>query len=156
MKATEDTIGMTITICSSAAFYKDLFPIMEELEKRGYTVFIPSTAYRMKESGNYDDLHYKTWYDNPDDFSRKTFLMQEHLGCIDKSDAILVVNHEKKGVPGYIGGNVLLEMFYAWIHKKPIYVLNRVGKELPLYEEVLGMTPVFLGGDLSKLQLSEQ
>lgn len=147
---------MTITLCSSATFYKELFPIKETLEKRGCEVLVPLTAEKMKQNGNFNEMEYKTWYDNPDDFAQKTFLMQEHLKCIDKSDAILVVNHEKKGVTGYIGGNVLLEMFYAWINKKPIYVLNPVGKELSLYEEVLGMTPIFLDGDLSKLQLSEQ
>ena len=144
---------MKLAVCSSAAFYENLFPIKDELEGRGHTVLLPEVAHTMQKEGNYNDRHYKTWYDNPDDFTKKAELMQKHLDCIDTSDAIVVINHEKNGVSGYIGGNVLLEIFYAWLNKKPIFILNPVEKTLPLYEEVLGMSPIFLDDDLSKIPL---
>lgn len=143
---------MKIVICSSGNFYKELFPIKEELEKMGHEVVVPRTAHTMKETGNFNIADYKTWYDNPSHFSKKTDYMNWHLEEIKKGDVVLVVNLEKNGVGGYIGGNVLLEIFYAWLDKKPIYILNDVPKELPLYEEVFGMNPVILDGDLSKIR----
>ena len=69
-----------------------------------------------------------------------------------KGDVILVLNLEKNNISGYVGGNVLLEMFYGWINKKAIFLLNPVEKELPLYEEIMGMTPIILNGDLSQIK----
>lgn len=143
---------MKITICSSAAFYKDIFPTKEKLEKLGFDVLIPLTAEKMKKNENFEVSEYKTWYDNPDDFNKKTFLMKSHLSEIEKGDVILVLNLKKNNISGYVGGNVLLEMFYGWINKKVIFLLNPVEKELPLYEEVMGMTPIILNGDLSQIR----
>jgi len=43
--------------------------------------------------------------------------IREHWGIIEKSDAVLVLNYEKYGIPGYIGGNSFLEMGFAYILK---------------------------------------
>ena len=64
---------------------------------------------------------------------------------------VLVVNPEKKGVPGYIGGNTFLEMGFAHILNKPLYVLHEI-PELSYASEILGMQPVMLNGDLEKLR----
>ena len=146
---------MKITICSSAAFYKDIFPIKEELEKLGFEVLIPIAAEKMKESRNFKVSDYKTWYNNPDDFEKKAFLMKNHINKVKEGDAVLVLNLKKNNVSGYVGGNVLLEMFYGWINKKAIFLLNPVEKELQLYEEVMGMTPIILNGDLSQIAKSK-
>lgn len=34
------------------------------------------------------------------------------------SDAILVLNYDKKGIKNYIGGNTLMEMGFAHVHDK--------------------------------------
>jgi hypothetical protein len=143
----------TITICSSAAFYKQALECMDELESKGYTVIVPSTAHKMRESGNYTEMDYKTWYKNEDEFHRKTRLMDEHFEAVAKSDAILVVNDKKHGIDGYIGPNVTMEIAVAYWLKKPIYILNKVGKDVGLYEEVVGMNCSFIEGDLSKITL---
>ncbi len=142
-----------ITICSSASFYGRALEIEEELVKKGFRVSIPSTAYKMKQSGDFEVDHYKTWFRNPDDYPVKAERMREHNNKIVEGDAILVVNEEKKGMPGYIGGNVLMEMAIAFHCGKPIYVLNPVLDSSPFYEEILGMGPIFLFGDLTKIVL---
>lgn len=63
------------------------------------------------------------------------------------------MNNEKNGVLGYIGGNVLMEMTIAFHFKKPIFIVNDISEDLPLKEEVYGMQPVFLNGDLSKIKI---
>ena len=122
-----------------------------KLEKRGFKVKIPHTANKMKKSGDFDIKTYKTWFKNPNDYRKKTKLMRQHFKKVLECDAILVLNHEKNGVEGYIGGNGLMEMALAFHYRKPIYVLNPVFDTSPFYEEILGMNPIFLNGELLKL-----
>lgn len=141
-----------IAICSSASFYRDVLTIQEELKKLGFSVKIPSTANKMRRSSDFDVTHYKTWYGNAGDYHKKKKLMDDHFKKILKSDAILVVNKEKNGIKGYIGGNVLMEMTVAYLNKKKIYVLHNVDSTLSLEEEVKGMNSIFINGDLEKIK----
>lgn len=142
-----------ITLCSSASFYKQVIEAEEELQKRGFRVLIPDTAKLMKQRNNFDVSAYKTWFTNDSDWDKKTELMEGHFRKILEGEAILVLNYEKNGMAGYIGGNVLMEMAIAFHYKKPIFVLHPVNEKLPVYEEVLGMKPMFLKGELKNLEL---
>ena len=141
-----------ITICCSASFYKQALDIERKLQERGFKVKIPHTAYIMEESGDFNVETYKTWYQNASDWDKKTELMKTHFQKVLDSDAILVLNYEKNGIEGYIGGNGLMEMALAFHYEKPIYVLNPVSEALSVYEEVMGMQPTFLDGDIGKIQ----
>ena len=143
---------MKLVICSSAAFYKHVAELARDLEQAGIDVVIPKTARKMIETGNFDVDSYKTWYENDADYTKKADLMRGHFDEISAGDAILVVNDEKHGVPGYIGPNVLMEMSLAWYQRKPIYVLNPLPADSPFEEELKGMMPIMLDGDISKLK----
>src|SRR5690606_27675415 len=110
----------TLVICSSATFYEHVANITDQLEAQGLAVVIPKTAERMKETGDFNVEKIKTWVNNPDDYSIKAEYIRGHFDRITEGSAILVVNDEKHGVPGYIGPNVLMEMALAWYQKKPI------------------------------------
>ena len=137
----------TITICSSANFYKQAVDIKELLEKKGFKVIVPATAELMKKSGNYDVSHYKTWFDNTKDYHMKTARMRAHF-----DEAILVVNYEKHGVENYIGGNVLMEMAVAFYLNKAIFILNEIPEESTFLEEIIGMNPIVLHGKAGSLK----
>ena len=139
----------TIVICSSASFYKDLFPIQDTLKNFGYKVVLPATANKMKRKNNFDVDSHKTWYKNPRDYHKKRTLMDKHFQKIIKGDAVLVTNFDKNGVKGYIGGNALMEITIAYFYKKPIFILNDIAADSPIKEEVYGINPVFLRGDLN-------
>lgn len=141
----------SITICASSSFYKDVINIQSTLQKAGLVVFIPATAKKMKESGDYNVDNYKTWFGNASDYSKKAMLISDHFDEIEKGDITLVLNYEKHGIQNYIGGNVLMEMAIAFYLKKPIYILNDVPAESPFLEEILGMQPITLHGDLQPL-----
>jgi len=143
----------TIAICSSGAFYKHVNDVAEELEGLGFDAVVPSTANEMKRTGDYDISKRKTWYENSDDFNKKTEYIDLHIKEVENADAILVVNDEKRGVKGYIGGNVMVEMAIAYYLKKPIFVLNPVNQDNPVYEEVLGLGSTIIDNDLSKISL---
>lgn len=142
-----------ITLCASASFYREVIEIENRLKKLGFDVKLPRTAERMRDSGDFNVEHYKTWFKNKDDYYKKTELMDEHFKKIVESDAILVVNKEKKGILGYIGGSVLMEMTLAYYLKKKIFVLNEVNEKLDIEEEIRALNPIFLQGDLSKLNV---
>jgi len=136
----------TITICSSANFYRQVVEVQELLEQAGFKVLIPSNAQVMKETGDYNVEHYKTWFADAKDYHKKAAFMRDHFDEVAKGDAVLVVNNEKHGVPNYIGGNVLMEMALAFYLHKPIFILNEVPEESPFLEEILGFEPIVLHG----------
>lgn len=140
-----------ITICSSAAFYKQAVDVQDQLEKFGFEVIVPATATRMKESGDFDVSHYKTWFADANDYHKKAQLMRAHFEEVEKGDAILVLNYEKHGVKNYIGGNVLMEMAIAFWLKKPIFIMNEMPEESAFEEEIRGMEPILLHGDAKAL-----
>jgi hypothetical protein len=141
----------TITLCSSVSFYKDVLAIDKTVKKMGFKTLVPEIARVMKKNNDFEISHYKTWFANPSDYHKKTKLMQGHFKKVKKADAIIVINLEKNNMKGYIGGNVLLEMFLAYMDKKPIFILYDIDEHLPLKEEILGFSPIFLHGDLQLL-----
>jgi len=142
----------TITICSSASFYPEVILFRDKLNERGWKVFVPHSAALMERKGSFNVAAYKTWFSNPRHLKRKTWLMENHLRKIAMADSIFVVNLSKKGINGYVGGNGLIEMFYAHLKKKKIYMLNPISKQSPLREEVMGLRPVVVKGDLRKIR----
>lgn len=145
-------MSVSITLCSSAAFYEKANKVKEELEAIGFTVLIPDMALEMKKNNDYVVEHYKTWYEDDGDYHKKQALMRGHFDKVAKGDVTLVLNYEKKGQENYVGGNVLMEMALAFYMKKPIYILNDFPEYSPLLEEIKGVGSIPLNGDLSKLK----
>lgn len=143
-----------LSICCSAAFYRQAVAIQAQLTEAGYIVIIPTTAEKMKESGDFEVSHYKTWFADSKDYHKKTALMRGHFEEVGKADAILVLNYEKHGVKNYIGGNVLMEMALAFYLKKPIFLLNEIPEDSPFLEELKGLGPIVLHGKVENLRQS--
>lgn len=146
---------MKITICGSIAFLDQMMDYEARLREYGHEVFIPDFVaqdsagtpmdakefYRIRKSGGMDPI----WFER-----EKSRAIKEHFDKISISDAILVVNPEKNGIPGYIGGNTLMEMGVAFHLGKDIYILENL-PEIAYREELIGMSPKILPQDLSTL-----
>ena len=143
--------NLHIVICSSANFYRQAFEIKTQLEAAGLKVGIPDTAERMRQSGDFNVDHYKTWFNDASHYHKKAAYMRAHFKKIEEGDAVLVLNYEKHGVPNYIGGNVLMEMSLAFHLNKPIYILNEIPEGSTFLEEIMGMEPIILHGKLEPL-----
>ncbi|KKW41415.1 MAG: Maf-like protein [Candidatus Magasanikbacteria bacterium GW2011_GWA2_56_11] len=77
--------------------------------------------------------------------------IREHYGVIKDADAVLILNYERHDIPNYIGGNSFLEMGFAHILGKPLYLLNPI-PAMPYYEtEIIAMRPIVLEGNLERL-----
>lgn len=138
---------MTIAICGSLTFYKQLRQLQKELKTMGHTALLPKSI-RLLETGKHQKSQTITQRLKAE---AKHDFLREHFRKVEKADAILVANYDKKGIKGYIGGNTFLEMGFAYWLKKPIYVLY----PLPamIYElELHAMRPTVIDGDLSKIR----
>lgn len=148
---------MKICICSSMAFYNQFSEIKKKLEEMGHAVVAPELEFETKG----DDTSVGAFFDRnggvdafpPDHeiWKRKGRAISAHFRKIDDSDCILVTNYEKKGVPNYIGGNTFLEMGYAYGNGKTIFILNEFPVTSIFKEEMLGMRPRVLNGDITKI-----
>jgi hypothetical protein len=141
----------TIVICSSASFYKEVIDTEKKLKELGFKVKVPLTATKMKKSGDFKVETYKTWTERPEDYKRKAYLTKKHFIEIEKGDITLVLNYKKNGKNGYIGGAVLMEMAIAFNLNKPIFILNPIDDSSKYKEELYGMFPKIINGDLSKI-----
>ena len=98
----------SITICSSASFYKQVLIIGTELEKLGFKANLPHHARVMKRTGDYKVSSYKAWLRDPKDFKRKAWLMRQHFAAVKRADAILVVNLRKRRNYGNVANHIIL------------------------------------------------
>lgn len=144
-----------IAICASASFYPQIIEVSDDIEKQGVTVVLPKTAAKMKAESRANTEAITDWSTAPAGYHGKAILIREHFKEIERSDAILVMNYEKHGKQNYIGPNVLMEMSTAFYLNKPIFVLNGEPEDSPLIDEILGLEPIFLRGDITKLKLHE-
>lgn len=136
---------MTITICGSMAFAKKMKKVRKALEQKGHKIFAPVftedwASGKLQKRKNEDGL--KRSYDLIRDYYRK----------IKKSNAILVLNYDKGGVKGYIGGNTFLEMGFAHVLNKKIFLWQDIPKTDLYLDEIRAMKPVVINEDLEKIK----
>lgn len=136
------------------AFSQDMVDAKKFLEKKGWEVVIPDgvedyindTKWKKKAMGWGTIEGAKRKIEND--------LIMRHYRGILKSDAILIINKTKNRIRNYIGGNTFLEMGFAHVLKKKIFVLNSLPTtQKMIYQELVAMQPLILKGDLKKIKL---
>lgn len=135
---------MRIVICGSMAFSEEMLEVGSELKDMGHEVFLPKNAKKYANEG-VDEEFSGLVEEKVDHDLIKTFF--EEIG---ESDAVLVVNPEKKGIPNYIGGNSFLEMAFAHVQDKEIYLLHDI-PDMSYTDEIVAMDPTCLNGSLEEL-----
>lgn len=136
---------MTITICGSMQFHREMEDMRKRLQARGFTVLVPADLDHIENNESYmtndeDKISTKIEFD----------FIREHFKKIEQADAILILNYEKKGIAGYIGGNTFLEMGYAFGLDKKVYLLHPI-PEMDYKTEMYAIQPIILDGDLGKI-----
>jgi len=146
---------MKIVICGSIAFYDQMLDVKRKLELLGHEVdlppsevknekgeMIPVMDYYLKRKTEKGDV---SWI-----WDRKEEAIRLHFKKIEWSDVALVLNYDKNNIANYIGGNTFLEIGVAFYLGKKIYLLNNI-PDISYKEEILGMRPIILNGDLNKI-----
>lgn len=143
---------MKIVICGSLNFTHEIKKLADDLAKLGFDVSIPISSEKIlngeflldeikneKEKG---DLHKRAIkYDS----------IRAYFNVIKNSDAVLIANFDKNNIKNYIGGNSFLEMGFAHILNKKIFLLNEIPSMI-YSDEIKTMQPVILSNDLSKIK----
>jgi hypothetical protein len=146
---------MDIVICCSVDFTYKIKEIKEELEKRGHSVKIPFFTGKIL-SGEVSYKEYMNTKIGGGDINlrRKSGedLILRYYNFIKNCDVILVLNIGKKGIPNYIGGNTFLEMGFAYVSGKKIYLYNPI-PEMGYSDEIKDMKPIVIDRDLDKIIL---
>jgi hypothetical protein len=142
---------MKIAICGSLDFTYEIEKLANDLRKMKFEVCIPISSEKIlkgefslkeikkeKENGKFSDRAIK--YDS----------IRAYWNIIKNCDYILVANYDKKGIKNYVGGNSFLEMGFAHILQKKVFLLNGI-PEMIYSDEIKAMQPTALNGDLSKI-----
>ncbi len=135
----------SIIICGSISASDKILDIQKELEEAGFSVEIPAGVKKYRDN-NFTHVSEQEMARD----KKENDLIKKYYELIKDFDITLVVNEEKKGIPGYIGGNTFLEMGFAHVLGKPIYLLNQL-PEIGYRDELDAMSPIVIDGDLSKI-----
>ena len=136
----------SVIICGSISAAEEILRVQKELVEQGRVVEIPLGVKKYVENGYQHVSELERSSDK-----KENDLIRRYYELIKDHDCVLVVNAEKNGVDGYIGGNTFLEMAFGHVLDKKLYVLNRLPKESSYLSELEAMQPVVIGGDLEKV-----
>ena len=149
---------MKIVICGSIDFTPTIKEVADNLVKLGHNVDIPLTSQRILNGELTLEDFKREKNKNGDGAFRESAMrkikddvIKRYYNKINESDAILVLNLEKKGIVNYIGGNTFLEMGFAHVLDKKIFLYNDV-PEISYSDEIDAMQPIILDGDLFKIK----
>lgn len=140
---------LKIAICGSMTFAKQMKETKKALETLGHKAIVPiDTEMCIANPKHIDDLEadYKHCIENN--------IMKEQFRLVEQSDAVLVLNHKKNNIEGYVGTATLMELGLAHHLNKKIFLLNDLPnpKSARWAHEVRVMQPTVLNGDLAKIR----
>ncbi len=142
--------GMRVYVLGSTKFVHDMVATTEALQELGVDAWIHPDYIEYVETPHHD--HYERMMKGEQALVKiENDYIRQHYNGILASDAVLFVNNEKNGVKNYIGGNVLMEMGFAYVNNKKIFLKNGMPENLPYLDEIIAMDPVCLNGDISLL-----
>ena len=138
---------MKIAICGSMAFTEQMFQVKEKLEKLGHEAVVSGFGHHYLGKNQEEIEKLKRYHKHEKDAIREYWVQ------IQNADAILVLNYDRKGIANYIGGNTLMEIGFAHVLAKKIFLLNPV-PEIEFYKDEIEATkPVILNGDLDAIKV---
>ena len=114
-----------IIIAGSATFYKEAFDMKKELENKNYDVI----DYPRNIDVN-NEVEYKNAY-------------ERFYESLSKTDDLLLLNLDKKGIEGYIGYESFAELSNLVVKKiqvnkdHKIYIYKMPSKEVGCYDEIM-------------------
>lgn len=144
---------MKITIIGSSAFRKEKVEIFDKLNELGNDTIIHPHYIESVKNGRTDIMDRIEKGEHAQLKIENDYIMW-YYNAIVASDAVLVVNFEKNGKKNYIGGNAFLEMGFAYVNKKKIFIYGDypLKDDCSYLDEILAMQPEIIQGDLSKIK----
>ena len=142
---------MKITVCGSIKFAKDLVDIYYKLEKLGHKPKIHKQMFGLANGTASQLRDMANGVENSKIKRKHNFIKWWH-DSIKGSDAILACNFDKNGMKNYIGGNTLMEIGFAYVNNKKIFLLNPLPEDVSYRDEIKAMVEIVINGDLNKIK----
>ncbi|MDD9912917.1 MAG: hypothetical protein OXR68_05135 [Alphaproteobacteria bacterium] len=147
---------MHVVLCGSMHFIDTMKELSVELENLGHQVTLPIMTEEEIMQHSLTSADNISW-----DFSKlpdeqiaelKSKMLEYYFSKIRQGECILIVNEKKNGLINYVGPKAFLEMGVAFVLEKPIFMLNAIPYQ-ENREELLGLQPIILENDLTKIML---
>lgn len=140
---------MKIAICGSLNFTHEIKGISDKLNKMGFEVKIPISSEKiLRGEFSLDEIKREKDTGSFSERAIKYDCIRAFWNVIKDSDAVLIANFDKNGVKNYIGGNTFLEMGFAHVLNKKIFLFNGI-PDMGYTDEIKAMRPVVLNGNLN-------
>ncbi|MFH1751711.1 MAG: hypothetical protein ABH821_02120 [archaeon] len=137
---------MKIVICGSMSFSEKMLEVKKELESKGHECFVSDFAQQYVGKEEIERNNLVLFHKN-----EKNAII-EYWKKIKESDAILVLNYDRKGIKNYIGANTFLEIGFAYGFGKKIFFLNQIPDMPYLKDELIAVKPIILNGVLENIK----
>ncbi|MFA5871128.1 MAG: hypothetical protein WC858_00225 [Parcubacteria group bacterium] len=148
---------MKIAICASLSFTDQVAKVAKELENIGFAVEIPISSRKiLKGQVTLADIDKLKKQDTAfSEYIIQNDSIRAYWEIIKGSDAILVLNFTKNGVKNYVGPNVFLEIGFAHVLGKPIFLYNNL-PDGQFTAEILSMQPIVINKNLARIKNFER
>lgn len=122
---------MKVVICGSMKFKDKIIEVSDCLKKLGYEIELPEECMKGLP---------------------KEIASRAHFNRIQnkKTEAILVVNCDKKDIKNYIGPNSFAEIAFAFYFHKKIFLLQDIYE--PYKDELIGWSTISLNNNLESIK----
>jgi hypothetical protein len=136
---------MKIAICGSMTFSPEMVEVGKRLKELGHEATLPDFTEHYATLESRDSMHVESAQNKIEHD-----LIRGYFEVINQHDAVLIYNHSKNGIENYVGGNTLIEMAFAHVLNKRIFMYNPV-PNMNYRDEMEAMQPEVLRGDLTKI-----
>ncbi len=137
---------MRIIICGSMKLSREMLEVSEILKNMKHEVIIPRHTEEYAKMNTSDHVHNESVKNKINND-----LIRDYYQKINDGDGVLIINNNLNGVENYIGGNSFLEMAFAHVLNKKIFLLNSI-PQMGYTDELIAMQPVILNGDLNRIK----
>jgi hypothetical protein len=141
---------MRITIVGSSKFAKQMVEYRDKLVELGHKVNLHD-HYVAQGNGGMLDLVERMEKEHANVKKEYDYHRYHYDEITNRSDAVLVLNFDKNGIENYIGGNTLMELGFAYVNDKKIFLLNPI-PQMSYTEEIESVEPVVINGDLTLIR----
>jgi hypothetical protein len=141
---------MKITICGSVKFAEKLVEIYNQLKEIGHEPMMHDEMFGIAD-GTAKEL-IEGISTNHAEIKRKHNFIKWWHDCIKSGDAILICNFNKNGISNYVGGNTLMEIGFAHVNNKKVFLLNPIPKDVSYSDEIEAMIDFVINGDLNNIK----
>ena len=126
-------------------FTEKMLEVKRHLEELGHKVYVSSFSEKYVGKTEKEKEVLTIFHKNKKDAIR------EFWNKIKVSDAILVLNYDRRGITNYIGGNTLMEIGFAHVLEKKIFLMNPI-PDIEYYKsEIEAVSPIIIDSDLTKI-----